>query len=112
MLQAVLQVYWLTAMQLHQYNIRIIYHYNYMIYAPLLCYFSAICPSPTDTPNFVLSIATFVGISLSIATVSFSLGVLVTVFIECIAKSRSKGPPPPSLMLPTYEMVDFDQTKS
>ena len=60
-----------------------------------------------------IGVSTAVGITFSITFImAFSLGVLVTICISCISKTRSKTTSPhPSTPNAPYEVVGIDQKK-
>ena len=60
-----------------------------------------------------IDVSTAVGITFSITFImAFSLGVLVTICISCISKTRSKTTSPhPSTPNAPYEVVGIDQKK-
>eukprot|EP00731_Ephydatia_muelleri_P011551 Em0006g445a len=76
------------------------------IISPTSAATAAICVPSID-------VSTAVGITFSITFImAFSLGVLVTICISCISKTRSKTTSPhPSTPNAPYEMVDINQKK-
>ena len=67
-----------------------------------LCHFAA-----SHVPS--IGVSTAVGITFSITFImAFSLGVLVTIAISCISKTRSKTIPTPNA---TYEVVGIREKK-